>query len=328
MWDFSIGKSMGLMARTLPFILLRVAVYFGITLAYILVTGTGAGIGWGVGALGDGGFQATTTFWGGVVGFGIVAAVMYWVREYILYMVKAGHIAVMVELLDGKPIPEGRSQIGHASAVVKELPLPLLRLLRKDYEVIALDWPAHGESDGRITNMREWLVTLRALSAAFGPWHAVVGHSLGAFCAACATRNDMPQFGPPLRTENLVLLAPPENSIDMLRLFSRVLNISRAVQDRMQRRFDGILGAEFGDFSLARILQKYEGRLLVVHDEDDRRVPFEGFERMRNALPGQAFMTTRGLGHRKILEDRTVLERIAGFIEPGVAETPRKQRAS
>ncbi len=120
MWDFSIGKSIGLMARTLPFILLRVAVYFGITLAYILVTGTGAGIGWGVGALGDSGFQATTTFWGGVLGFGTVAAVMYWVREYILYMVKAGHIAVMVELLEGKPIPERRSQIAHAGTVVNE----------------------------------------------------------------------------------------------------------------------------------------------------------------------------------------------------------------
>lgn len=120
MWDFSIGKSVGLMVKTLPFVLMRVAVYFGITLAYILVTGTGAGIGWGVGAFGDAGFQATTTFWGGAVGFGVVAAIMYWIREYILYMVKAGHIAVMVELLDGKAMPEGRSQIRHAGAVVKE----------------------------------------------------------------------------------------------------------------------------------------------------------------------------------------------------------------
>src|SRR5690554_490632 len=120
MWDFSIGKSIGIMIKTLPFILLRVAVYFGITLAYILVTGTGAGIGWGVGALGTLEFQAMSTFWGGVIGFGITAAVMYWVREYILYMVKAGHIAVMVELLDNKPLPEGRSQISHAGTVVRE----------------------------------------------------------------------------------------------------------------------------------------------------------------------------------------------------------------
>ena len=96
------------------------AVYFGITLAYILVTGMGAGIGFGVGALGDAGFQAGSTFWGGLIGFGIVGAVMYWAREYILYIVKAGHIAVLVELIDGKPMPEGRSQVEHGRVVVTE----------------------------------------------------------------------------------------------------------------------------------------------------------------------------------------------------------------
>ena len=120
MWDFSVGRAMGLMMQTLPFVVLRMAVYFGITLAYILVTGAGAGIGFGVGALGDAGFQAGSTFWGGLIGFGIVGAVMYWAREYILYIVKAGHIAVLVELMDGKPMPEGRSQVGHGRVVVTE----------------------------------------------------------------------------------------------------------------------------------------------------------------------------------------------------------------
>ena len=120
MWSFSIGLSFRLMMRTMPFILFRIAVYFGAALAYLLITGTGAGIGWGVGALGDEGFRAMSTFWGGAIGFGIVAFVMYWIREYILYIVKAGHIAVLVELLDNQSVPEGRSQIGHASSVVKQ----------------------------------------------------------------------------------------------------------------------------------------------------------------------------------------------------------------
>lgn len=119
MWDFSIGRSLTLMAQTMPFIVLRCAVYFGITLAYILMVGIGSGIGWGIGGLGDEGFQATAAFWGGAAGFGLTAAVMYFLREYILYMVKAGHIAVMVQLLDGKPMPSGKSQIEHASSVVK-----------------------------------------------------------------------------------------------------------------------------------------------------------------------------------------------------------------
>lgn len=119
MWDFSLGAAMGLMGRTLPFILLRMAVYFGIALGYILVTGAGAGVGWGVGGFGDEGFRASSTVWGGITGFGIFGAFMYWAREYVLYIVKAGHIAVLVELIDGKPLPQGRGQIAHASATVR-----------------------------------------------------------------------------------------------------------------------------------------------------------------------------------------------------------------
>lgn len=120
MWDFSIGNALGMMVRTMPFIVLRMAVYFGISLGYILVTGTGAGIGYGVGGFGDDGFQANSTLWGGIAGFGIFGAIMYWAREYILYIVKAGHIAVLVELLDGKPMPEGKSQITHATQIVQQ----------------------------------------------------------------------------------------------------------------------------------------------------------------------------------------------------------------
>ncbi|MDR9439404.1 MAG: hypothetical protein RI841_07915, partial [Halomonas sp.] len=68
----------------------------------------------------DEGFRAASTFWGGVVGFGIVGAIMYVLREYLLYLVKAGHIAVLVELLDGQSLPQGRGQIQHASESVKE----------------------------------------------------------------------------------------------------------------------------------------------------------------------------------------------------------------
>ncbi|MFP4137417.1 MAG: hypothetical protein ACLFSR_03575 [Halomonas sp.] len=120
MWDFQVGRALGLMVKTLPFILFRLAVYFGVALAYVLMTGVGAGIGWGIGGLGDEGFRAASTFWGGLAGLGIVGAVMYVLREYLLYMVKAGHIAVLVELLDGGTLPGGRGQLQHAGETVKE----------------------------------------------------------------------------------------------------------------------------------------------------------------------------------------------------------------
>lgn len=118
MWDFSVAAAFGLLMRTMPFILLRMLVYFGITLAYILVTAIGAGIGFGVGALGSAGFQSGATFWGGLIGFGVVGAVAYWAREYILYLVKAAHTAVLVEYMDNRSLPSGKSQIAYGQEVV------------------------------------------------------------------------------------------------------------------------------------------------------------------------------------------------------------------
>lgn len=119
MWDFSIGRALGLMGQTMPFIVLRIVVYAGMAIAYILVTGAGAGIGFGIGAFGDSEFRGTTTFWGGLIGFGLTAGVLYFLREYVLYVVKAGHVAVLLELMEGRQIPGGRTQIDHATEVVK-----------------------------------------------------------------------------------------------------------------------------------------------------------------------------------------------------------------
>jgi hypothetical protein len=118
MWDFSIARTTGLMLQTMPFILMRMAVYFGITFAYLLATSVGAAIGYGVGHVSDD--PTSFSVWGGIIGFGLVSVGVYWIREYLLYILKAGHIAVLVELMEGGALPQGRGQIEHARAVVTE----------------------------------------------------------------------------------------------------------------------------------------------------------------------------------------------------------------
>ena len=118
MWDFSLGRTFSILMKTMPFVVFRLVVYLGIAIAYVVAVGTGAGIGYGLTAFGDEPGRGAGL--GGMIGFGIVSGVLYWLREYVLYLVKAGHIAVMVELLDNKTVPAGRGQIVHAQAVVKE----------------------------------------------------------------------------------------------------------------------------------------------------------------------------------------------------------------
>ncbi len=116
--NFSFSNVLGLMRQTMPFLIFRFLIYFGITVGFVLITGTGAGIGYGMGHIADN--APAGGFWGGLIGFGIAGGIMYFIREYLLYIVKAGHIAVLVELADGKEIPGGRGQIDYAREKVRE----------------------------------------------------------------------------------------------------------------------------------------------------------------------------------------------------------------
>lgn len=118
MMDFKLGQIISLLLKTTPFLVFRFLIYFGITLAYVLITGLGAGIGFGIGSIGGG--AEVGGLWGGIFGFGLASAGVYLIREYLLYMVKAGHIAVLVELMEGKELPGGKGQIDYAQGIVRE----------------------------------------------------------------------------------------------------------------------------------------------------------------------------------------------------------------
>jgi hypothetical protein len=113
MLDFRTGQIFGLLVRTLPFVALRIVVYVGIAIGYMIAVGAGAGVGLLAG-------RSDGAAIGGLVGFLVASGALYWAREYLLYLVKAGHIAVLVELLDGREIPAGKGQIDYAANIVRD----------------------------------------------------------------------------------------------------------------------------------------------------------------------------------------------------------------
>jgi hypothetical protein len=120
MWDFSFSRAVGMVLRTLPFIVLRLVVYVGIAIAYVFVVGAGAFVGFALGHLWSGpDAPMGGALWGGLIGFGIASALLYLAREYLLYLVKAAHIAVLVEIMDGHSVPSDQTQIGYGAKFVE-----------------------------------------------------------------------------------------------------------------------------------------------------------------------------------------------------------------
>lgn len=119
MWEFSILRALGMVLRTWPFTVLRLLVFFGFIAVYVVAVATGAGLGWGVGHVGSRDFLESATAIGGLVGFVGVSIWAWTLREYLTYMITAGHVAALTLVFDGRPLPVGRGQIGFALDTVK-----------------------------------------------------------------------------------------------------------------------------------------------------------------------------------------------------------------
>jgi pimeloyl-ACP methyl ester carboxylesterase len=56
---------------------------------------------------------------------------------------------------------------------------------------------------------------------------------------------------------------------------------------------------------------------LVVHDAEDADVPVREGEAIAAAWPGAELVRTHGLGHRGVLRDPGVIQRVVSFVASG-----------
>lgn len=120
MWDFDLGANLRFVFVTWPYIALRIVICLTALALALLFMGFGALLGYGLMAGADG---VDARIIGGCLGalaaFVLGYGLFYMAREYILYLVTAGQIAVLVALMDGRPVPAGLGQLRHGAREVK-----------------------------------------------------------------------------------------------------------------------------------------------------------------------------------------------------------------
>lgn len=189
-------------------------------------------------------------------------------------------------------------------------------LVAAGHRVVLFDGPSHGDSDaGRHGPTRTHGVELgQALDAVFvrfGPAHTVIAHSLGTIATYLTLR-----FGW-LSTERLVLIAPMVEAASLFDFFQSALGFG----PRTRRAFDNqvldFVGIPVDGFD-ARVQAAHVDVVptLVVHDRKDPQTPYADAVALVESLPDAHLVTTTGLGHRRILRDPAVVERVLRFVLP------------
>lgn len=180
------------------------------------------------------------------------------------------------------------------------------------YRVASLDLPGHGHSQGRHLNMVNAVDAVRVAGEWFGPFVAAVGHSFGGAVAANAIAGSVRNV-PPLAAGRLVLIAAPSSLPAIFADFSRMLNVGPRSQVAMADRVRHLSGRPLHEFTGDRQLAQAPVPTLVIHAPDDREVPAEHAKRYAGAGGHVRLHWADGLGHRRILVDKGVVERAVAF---------------
>jgi pimeloyl-ACP methyl ester carboxylesterase len=189
-------------------------------------------------------------------------------------------------------------------------------LLRDGDEVICLDLPAHGQSEGRRTNLVDCAAALDATISAAGPADLIVAHSFGGAVTAYLLERRAPnQLADDGR---IILLASPNQLSAVTAGFSKAFGLTRRAQLHYEALLCKTIGATLDEMD-GNIMYRAVGRPVhILHCVDDDEVSIEQSRRYR-ALGDQVRLTElSGLGHRRILYSPRAMAALRDAARPAV----------
>jgi pimeloyl-ACP methyl ester carboxylesterase len=196
------------------------------------------------------------------------------------------------------------------SSNIKKFDHFVMPLIKKGYEVIAFDAPAHGDSSGKTINVLQYKQMIETIYEQYGPIHSFIAHSFGGLALSL--------FAEKLKYsahKKMVLIAPATETSTALQTFCNFFKLSNEIQDEMRNYIYEKSGYRANDISIRKLAHYIKADVLWIHDEEDDVTPWADAEKVKqDGHPNFQFMLTKGLGHRKIYRDNKVKKAVFEFL--------------
>tara|TARA_R100001369_G_scaffold73737_1_gene102350 strand:+ start:395 stop:1222 length:828 start_codon:yes stop_codon:yes gene_type:complete len=176
----------------------------------------------------------------------------------------------------------------------------------QDYNIIALDAPAHGRSSGKNFNAVLYSEFINRVAQKFQP-DVLIGHSVGGMASVfCMHNNQLPSV------EKIVLLGAPAHFTGVFDRYKSMMGFN----NRISNGLDHIVLENFGKpvdyFSAATFTESFEAQGLIIHDKRDKIIPFEDAQLFAKRYKKSELISTTGFGHG--LKDASLTPQIIEFI--------------
>lgn len=191
------------------------------------------------------------------------------------------------------------------------------------FDVVGVDAPAHGESEGSELTAIDYARAMHLLTSR-EPVAAVIGHSFGGLCAALAV--GAVGLESSLQAERLVLIAAPLSVQSLTHRYAQILSLRPALFEDVVTLIEERTGVALERFDAAKALAGASQSVLVVHDTRDEEVPYADGEALASALGQAELYTTTGLGHRRVARNSHVIRYVVQQLQQSKA--PRAQASA
>lgn len=183
----------------------------------------------------------------------------------------------------------------------------LIKSLQKlNYNIIALDAPAHGKSGSKFFNAPLYAEFINEAVKKFNP-NILVGHSVGGMATVFSYHKY--QF---TNIKKMILLGTPSELTDVFKRYVNMMSYNKSILRQINNLAFERFGKHPKDFSTAKFLEKATFKGLIIHDEQDPIIPYNDALLINSSFKNSKLITTQNLGHS--LNNNNVANHVADFI--------------
>ncbi len=179
-------------------------------------------------------------------------------------------------------------------------------LQKNNYNIVAFDAPAHGNSTGTILNVPLYTTCVQAVSKHYQP-SVHIGHSIGGLATIYHYSKHQPEH-----VQKLVVLGAPSQLSVIMENYQRLLGMKNVVMTGLDALIKQRFGYSIDEFSGFAFVQKIAVPGLIIHDKYDQIAPVASSRGIHKNWKNSTYIETSGLGH-SLYQDK-VRKQILKFI--------------
>ena len=180
-------------------------------------------------------------------------------------------------------------------------------ILENRMMVVSFDAPAHGLSKGDTTNFPEYVAAINYVNEIYGPFEAAIGHSFGGVSLLATLKGN--NF-----VKKLIVIGIDCSINNVIDNFVKKLQLKQKVATKIKKHLTTLFKEDIESVSPCETAKNTLIPTLVLHDTMDVDVDVSNAYKIRQNLVKGELLVTNGLGHRRILRNKKVINRIIDFI--------------